>query len=118
MAWLRRAVTNLLNEKLAARGEIGNGRSRHRITRPTESDDADYVIRRLKRDDEKLARRVIAGEVSAHAAAVASTNVDVALPAVAASSGRAVGLGRLSNILDIAGKAVSPRPTTRAADKY
>lgn len=52
-------------------GAIGNGRSRGRNTKSTDNtDDATYVIARLKRDDPELAAEVVAGNISPHAAAV------------------------------------------------
>ena len=41
-----------------------------RITNSTKTDDATYALRRLKRDRPDLADEVIAGRISAHAAAV------------------------------------------------
>lgn len=55
--------------KLPAHGEIGGGHSRDSNTT---SDDrgATYALRRLKRDAPELAAQVIAGEISANAAAI------------------------------------------------
>lgn len=55
----------------AGPGEVGRGRDRLRNTKPVEeTDDATYVIARLKRDDPELAQQVINGDLSAHAAAI------------------------------------------------
>ncbi len=74
MAALRDEVKNLLSP---AEGEHGGDRKSEdyqvRNTNLKKQDDADYILRRLKRDEEKypgLAQRVLKGELSAHAAAV------------------------------------------------
>lgn len=75
MTWLRKEVDALLArdiDPIGDRGEVGNGRSRLRGTKSTrvpDSDRADYVVARLKRDAPELADRVVAGEVTPNAAA-------------------------------------------------
>ncbi len=72
MASLRGAVKLMLDGELPMlpkHGEIGNGRLRNTKSK-SDTDDAEYALRRLKRDNPELAERVMAGELSAHAAAV------------------------------------------------
>ncbi len=68
MAWLRGRVTDLLNP---AEGSHGTNQHTSAVgnTKSTEND-ASYALRRLKRDAPELAQRVLAGELSAHAAAI------------------------------------------------
>lgn len=51
-------------------GAVGRGRVSSRATRANESDSADAVLSRLKRDDPDLAEEVINGRVTANAAAL------------------------------------------------
>lgn len=69
---LKGRVRQVLNEEIPAAsnpGEIGNGRSRVDGTNSTQSNSAEYIIGRLKRDDPELAARVVSGELTANAAA-------------------------------------------------
>lgn len=75
LALMRQTVVDLLNEPINP-----NGTNQHseRVLRcntldPTEEargNSADYTIRRLKRDNPELAKRVVAGELSPNAAAI------------------------------------------------
>lgn len=56
---------------LAGHGEVGRGRDRLSDTKSkSEESGRDYILARLKRDYPAMAERVIAGEISANAAAV------------------------------------------------
>lgn len=60
-----------LGGDLAEHGEIGNGReSRDRDTNSKKQDDATYIVARLRRDEPELAEKVMAGDLSANAAAI------------------------------------------------
>jgi hypothetical protein len=58
-------------QPLAKPGEVGRGRIRDGGTNSnvTQSNHAEYVVARLKRDDPALAERVVNGEITANAAA-------------------------------------------------
>jgi len=59
------------SEGLSKHGEVGNGRSRgDNITSTDRGTQADYTIRRLKRDRPDLADAVIRGNLTANAAAI------------------------------------------------
>ena len=62
-------MRDLLTPELAEHGANQHSAVGVRITHSSQ-DDTDRVLRRLKRDDPALARSVLAGEVSAHRAAV------------------------------------------------
>lgn len=71
MAWLRGEVERLLGGDIPAapaHGEVGKGRLRESATL-SKRRDATAITARLKRDDPKLAERVVTGEVSPNAAA-------------------------------------------------
>lgn len=58
-------------EPVAKNGELGNGRGRFSVTKPTDGEpDTDYIISRLKRDDPELAQAVIDNELSPNQAAI------------------------------------------------
>lgn len=60
---------------LAEHGQIGNGRRRDNVTSTDDEprgNSATYTLRRLKRDNPELAEKVIKGEMTAHAAAIAA----------------------------------------------
>lgn len=71
---IRTKVRDLLHPAIAQNGEIGRGRnSCDNVTAISSGDRGNapaYALRRLKRDRPDLAARVLAGEMSAHAAAV------------------------------------------------
>jgi hypothetical protein len=75
--WLRAEVKRLLNEDVAQVGPhgFGPGRGHTESVRDTNSlersDTSVRTVARLKRDDPELAERVVKGEVSANAAALA-----------------------------------------------
>lgn len=73
MDGMRRQVRQLLGEAIdpaPANGQAGNGRSLSATqATPQERHDAAAIVARLKRDKPELAVRVVAGEVSANAAA-------------------------------------------------
>lgn len=60
----------LTNEPMPAHGEVGNGRPSRVCATKSTSTDATYALRRLKRDAPELAADVVAGVLSASAAAV------------------------------------------------
>lgn len=71
MAALRLEVHNLLTNQPPVNG--GDRRSKEfqfGITKLNTDNDANYALRRLRRDNPDLAQRVLQGELSAHAAAV------------------------------------------------
>jgi hypothetical protein len=53
----------------AEHGKLGRGRAGDRAGNAS-SNDATYALRRLKRDHPELAEKVVAGKLSAHAAAI------------------------------------------------
>lgn len=57
-------------EAMPLHGEIGGGHSRDSITTSANDRGATYVLRRLKRDHPELAEKVVAGQMSANAAAI------------------------------------------------
>jgi hypothetical protein len=71
MAEMREAIRRLLLEELPTAGPVGRpGNERGTlISSGPRTDTVDRAVRRLKRDDPALADRVIAGELTAHAAA-------------------------------------------------
>jgi hypothetical protein len=67
-------VQALIRGEVAAAGRHGGAREQVRNTNLSDphdgTDTATYVLRRLKRDNPELAEQVVAGVLSAHAAAV------------------------------------------------
>ena len=57
-------------DPLAGHGEIGKGRRRDGNANSKHQNDQTYILSRLKRDRPDLARQVIDGAISAHAAAI------------------------------------------------
>lgn len=70
-----RIVRELIRQDIEPTGPNGGSRvkgEQSRITRLTDSDTADRVVATLKKRDPDLAAQVVAGELSAHAAALAA----------------------------------------------
>lgn len=74
MVAMRDQVERLLKEEIAPAHEARRPRQGENLrgTKVTESDTADYVVARLKRDDPTLAEQVVRGEITANAAARAA----------------------------------------------
>ncbi len=70
MAWLRQEVEDRLNPKLAKRGANQHTGGGYIVTSSRRGNRESYTLRRLKRDNPTLAKRVIDGELSANAAAI------------------------------------------------
>ena len=70
----RKDVQKLINEQIGKLGEYGNNQHTNKeggdIITSSRGTDPTYIVRRLKRDRPDIADRVIAGELSANAAAI------------------------------------------------
>ena len=69
---LHARVERLLKEEIepaAKRGQIGRNRQRTTLSNSPDSETVERHLRRLKRDDPELAKRVVNGEMSAYQAA-------------------------------------------------
>ena len=67
---VRSKVARLLGEDVPVANANGRPPGNLRGTKVKESDTSDTILSRLKRDDPDMARRVIAGELTANAAAI------------------------------------------------
>lgn len=69
--WLREQVARLLAEDVVPAGAPGNPRNlgATKVKQEDHANSAEHITARLKRDDPDLAARVVAGEVTANAAA-------------------------------------------------
>jgi len=94
---------------MPAHGEIGGGHSRDSVATSGDDRGATYALRRLKRDHPELAEMVVAGKLSAHAAAieagfrqptiaVSAADPDAAVAALIRKFGRAAVLAAIERM--------------------
>lgn len=70
---VRSTVARLLGEDVPVANAVGRPEGKGGDTTIDEKNDVGHILSRLKRDDPAMARRVIAGELSANAAAITNT---------------------------------------------